>query len=119
MKIGIIADTHDDIDNLKAALATLQTEGVTIHGTMNLEHRLPVISFTVEGYDPSDVGTLLDVDHNIATRTGLQCAPLVHDQMGTSPRGTVRMSVGPMNEASHIEAAIRGVQDIAASAPRG
>ncbi|MBN1812874.1 MAG: metallophosphoesterase family protein [Anaerolineae bacterium] len=29
MKIGIIADTHDDIDNLKAALAMLQAEGVT------------------------------------------------------------------------------------------
>ena len=29
MKIGIIADTHDDVDNLKAALETLQAEGVT------------------------------------------------------------------------------------------
>jgi putative phosphoesterase len=29
VKIGIIADTHDDIDNLKAALTTLQAEGVT------------------------------------------------------------------------------------------
>ena len=29
MKIGIIADTHDDISNLKMALATLQAEGVT------------------------------------------------------------------------------------------
>ncbi len=29
MKIGIIADTHDNIDNLKAALTTLQAEGVT------------------------------------------------------------------------------------------
>ena len=28
-KIGIIADTHDDMDNLEAALATLQAEGVT------------------------------------------------------------------------------------------
>jgi putative phosphoesterase len=29
VKIGIIADTHDDIENLKAALAALQAEGVT------------------------------------------------------------------------------------------
>jgi putative phosphoesterase len=29
MKIGIIADTHDDVNNLKAALETLQAEGVT------------------------------------------------------------------------------------------
>ena len=88
-------------------------DGVEIHGPTSLEHRLPVVSFTVEGLDPSDVGTMLDVDHNIATRTGLQCAPLVHEQLGTAPRGTVRMSVGPLNKRSHAEAAVEAVQDIA------
>jgi len=29
MKIGIISDTHDDMDNLEAALDILETEGVT------------------------------------------------------------------------------------------
>jgi putative phosphoesterase len=29
VKVGIIADTHDDIDHLKAALETLRAEGVT------------------------------------------------------------------------------------------
>jgi cysteine desulfurase family protein len=95
-----------------------EIEGVTLHGATSLEHRLPVLSFTMEGLDPGDVGTLLDVDHGIATRTGLQCAPLIHDHMGTSPRGTVRMSVGPMNAADDIEAAITAVTDIAVSAPQ-
>lgn len=100
--------------------ATLQEglaeiDGVTLHGTTSLTDRLPVLSLTVENWDPSDVGVLLDGDHNIACRTGLQCAPLIHDQMGTSPRGTVRLSVGPTNTASDIQAAIRGVQDIAAA----
>jgi cysteine desulfurase family protein len=99
---------------LQAGLAAI--DGVTLHGTTSLEDRLPVLSFTVEGLGPADVGTLLDVDHGIATRTGLQCAPLIHDQMGTSPRGTVRMSVGPMNTADHIEAAITAVTDIAVGA---
>ena len=93
-----------------------QVEGVTIHGTTSLEHRLPVVSFTIEGRDPSDVGMLLDVDHNIAVRTGLQCAPLIHEQMGTSPRGTVRMSVGPLNVDEHIDRAIEAVGAIAAEA---
>jgi cysteine desulfurase family protein len=101
---------------LQAGLAEI--DGVTLHGTTSLVDRLPVLSFTVEGLDPADVGTLLDVDHGIATRTGLQCAPLIHDHMGTSPRGTVRMSVGPMNTADHIEAAITAVTDIAVSAPQ-
>jgi selenocysteine lyase/cysteine desulfurase len=92
--------------------------GVTLHGSASLEHRLPVLSFTVDGLDAADVGTMLDVDHDIATRTGLHCAPLIHDHLGTSPRGTVRMSIGPMNERQHIEAAIDAVASIAVTARR-
>jgi cysteine desulfurase family protein len=90
-------------------------DGVTLHGATALSDRLPVLSLTVEGWDPADVGVLLDGDHNIACRTGLQCAPLIHDQMGTSPRGTVRLSIGPMNTAPDVQAAIRGIEDIAAA----
>ena len=89
-------------------------EGVTLHGATSLENRLPVLSFTLAGRDPADVGTMLDVDHNIAARTGLQCAPLIHQQMGTGERGTVRLSVGPMNKPSDIEAALTAVTEIAA-----
>jgi cysteine desulfurase family protein len=92
------------------------TEGVTLHGTTSLADRLPVLSFTVEGRDPADVGTLLDVDHNVAARTGLHCAPLIHEQLGTGERGTVRFSVGPMNGESDIDAAIAAVGEIAAHA---
>ena len=59
---------------------------------------------------------MLDVDHNIATRTGLQCAPLIHEQMGTAPRGTVRMSVGPSNTIDDVEAAIVAMTTIAQTA---
>jgi len=97
---------------LQAGLAAI--EGVTLHGTTSLEHRLPVLSFTLAGRDPSDVGSLLDVDYDIACRTGLQCAPLLHQQIGTGERGTVRLSVGPMNEARHVDAAIAAVSEIAA-----
>ena len=88
--------------------------GVTIRGTKNLERRVATLSITVANYDPSDVGTLLDVDHGVLTRTGLQCAPLIHEHMGTMPRGTVRFSVGPFNTMDHVEQAIRGVAEITA-----
>jgi cysteine desulfurase family protein len=88
--------------------------GVRLVGTTSLEHRLPVLSFTIDGMDPADIGTILDVDFNIATRTGLQCAPLIHEQLGTAPRGTVRMSLGPTNTAEHVERAITAVREIAA-----
>jgi len=56
---------------------------------------------------------LLDVEHNIAARTGLQCAPLIHRQMGTGERGTVRLSVGPLNTEDDIDAALAAVAEIA------
>ncbi len=87
--------------------------GVTLHGTTSLEHRLPVLSFTIAGCDPSDVGTLLDVEYGVAARTGLQCAPLIHRQMGTGARGTVRFSVGPMNTRADVETAVAAVATIA------
>jgi Aminotransferase class-V len=53
------------------------------------------------------------VDHNIATRTGLHCAPLVHKQLGTIQRdGGVRFSIGAFNTAQEVDAAIAGIADI-------
>ena len=89
--------------------------GVTLWGTQRLDRRVATMSMTVDNYDASDVGTLLDVDHNILTRTGLHCAPLIHQHHGTAPRGTVRFSIGPFNTEDHIRAAIRAVEEIAAA----
>jgi cysteine desulfurase family protein len=100
-------------------LTLLQTrlaemEGVNICGTTKLTNRVATMSITVDNYDPSDVGTILDVEYNVQTRTGLQCAPLIHELMGTTPRGTVRFSVGPFNTRRHIETAVEAVNVIAA-----
>jgi cysteine desulfurase family protein len=92
-----------------------EIKGVHIHGTTRLDHRVAVCSITVDGWDPSDVGTLLDVDHDVLTRTGLQCAPLIHQHLGTAPRGTVRFSIGPFNTTEHIARAVRAVGEIAAT----
>jgi selenocysteine lyase/cysteine desulfurase len=54
------------------------------------------------------------VEYGIQTRTGLHCAPLIHEHHGTAPRGTVRFSFGPFNEEQHVEAAVRAVAEIAA-----
>ena len=58
------------------------------------------------------------MDHDIAVRTGLHCAPLIHQQLGTAPRGAVRMSLGPTNTSDHVEAAIAAVRTIATGRAR-
>ena len=58
---------------------------------------------------------MLDVDYDIACRTGLQCAPKVHENIGTFDiHGTVRFSVGAFTTEQDIDTAIQAVKEIAA-----
>jgi cysteine desulfurase/selenocysteine lyase len=94
-----------------------EIDGVVLHCQDDLTNHLSVLSFNIKGLEAADVGTMLDVDHNIACRTGLHCAPLVHEQMGTARvKGSVRFGIGPFNTEDHIRAAIKAVADVAAVA---
>ena len=91
--------------------------GVTLYCQDDLTDHIAVMSFNVDGMDAGDVGTMIDVDHSIACRTGLHCAPLVHEQLG-NPRGAVRFGLGPFNTEEHIYADIEAVSETAAFAKR-
>ncbi len=92
-------------------------EGVTVYCCDSLDNHLSTMTINVEGFEAGDVGIMLDVDFNIATRTGLHCAPLVHEQIGTMKmHGGVRFAIGPFNTEAHIEAAIAAVDEIAVRA---
>lgn len=91
--------------------------GITIWGTRRLDQRVATMSLTLANYDAADIGTILDVDYGIQTRTGLHCAPLIHDHYGTSPRGTVRFSIGPFNTREHVEMTVRAMSEIASDRP--
>jgi cysteine desulfurase / selenocysteine lyase len=89
-------------------------EGVITYCADDRENQNPVLSINIEGLVAGDVGTMLDVDHGVATRTGLQCAPLVHMQLGTDKiHGTVRFSVGPFNTVEEIDTSIEALREIA------
>jgi cysteine desulfurase family protein len=91
-----------------------EVRGVKIWGTTRLTDRVATMSITVDNYDASDIGTILDVEYNIQTRTGLHCAPLIHEHMGTVPRGSVRISAGPFNTREQIETTVKAVAEVAA-----
>jgi selenocysteine lyase/cysteine desulfurase len=98
---------------LRDGLAAIS--GVTLYCQEDLADHIAVLPFNVDGRDAGDVGTMLDVDHNIACRTGLHCAPRVHEQLGTDKiRGSVRFGIGPFNTEEHIRLAIDAVREIAA-----
>ncbi len=79
----------------------------------SLENHLSTITINVKGVEAGDVGIILDGDYSIAVRTGLHCAPLVHQQLGILEiHGGVRFSVGAFNKEEHIDAAIKAVGEI-------
>lgn len=93
----------------------LQIEGVKVYCATSTENQNPVLSLNINGFDAADVGTMLDVDYDIACRTGLQCAPKVHMGIGSFDiHGTVRLSIGAFNTEADIDTAIQAVKEIAA-----
>lgn len=90
--------------------------GVTLYCAEDVpgKERISVLSFNIAGLEAMDTGTMLDVDYNIACRTGLHCTPMVHEHLGTDKlHGAVRFGIGPFNTEAHIDAAIAAVRDIA------
>ena len=91
-----------------------EVDGVTLYCQDDLTDHISVILCNVDGFEALNTGTILDVDHNIACRTGLHCAPLVHEQLWTVKiHGGVRFGIGPFNTEEDIQTAIEAVKEIA------
>ena len=60
-----------------------------------------VVSCLFSGYSPDNVGQILN-KRGMAVRTGLHCAPLAHNFLGTFPSGTVRFSISYFNTDEDI-----------------
>ena len=98
------------LKRLRDALAGLP--GVDLYCAENLDRHVAVLAANVKGMDPEDVGVILDGDFDIAVRIGLHCAPLVHADLKTSPRGAVRFSLGRFNTDADIDRAIAAMDKI-------
>jgi cysteine desulfurase/selenocysteine lyase len=78
--------------------------GLRILGTA--AHKAGVISFTVDGVHPHDLGTVLD-QQGVAIRTGHHCAMPVMDFFGVA--GTARASLALYNTEQDIDQLIAGI----------
>jgi cysteine desulfurase family protein len=87
--------------------------GVNVINMDLAKPRGSVVSFTLNGVDPSTIGFTLDRDFDIAVRVGLHCAPLAHRTIGTFPEGTVRVSPGIFNSREDIDSFLAAMKEIA------
>lgn len=96
-----------------------ELEDVRIYGCEDMQNHLSTVTVNIDGMEAGDVGIMLDVDFDIATRTGLHCAPLVHEQIGTIPiHGGVRFSIGAFNTIEDVDAAIHAMAEISTRVSR-
>ena len=104
--IGMAAIEEHEQMLLRAATERLeQIEGLRIYG--KAEHKCPLVSFTVEGTHPYDVGMILD-KLGIAIRTGHHCAEPVMTHFGVT--GMCRASIGMYNTLEEVEALAKGIE---------
>lgn len=92
------------LDRATTALAQ-EIDGLHIYGTV--PGKSPIVSFTVEGTHPADIGMIVD-KLGIAIRTGTHCAEPVMTHYGIT--AMCRLSIGLYNTAEEIDAAVAAVK---------
>ncbi|MBK8257116.1 MAG: cysteine desulfurase [Polyangiaceae bacterium] len=82
-----------------------RVDGVHIFG--DTKEKAPILSFSVDGIHPHDVGTVLDSE-GVAVRTGLHCAEPAMRSLGL--RGTVRASLAFYNTEREVDVFVRALR---------
>ncbi|HYF82259.1 MAG TPA: aminotransferase class V-fold PLP-dependent enzyme [Clostridia bacterium] len=87
-------------------------KSVKIYGTKDIEKQVAVVSINIADIGSSEISYILDQTFDIATRSGLHCAPIAHKTLGTLRQGTVRFSFGYFNTKEQIEASVAAIHKI-------
>jgi len=107
-KLGMEAIARHEDDLLSYATENVSAiPGVRLIGTA--ERKMGVLSFTIEGVHPHDIGTVLDRE-GVAVRTGHHCAQPVMDFFKVP--ATARASFGLYNTRGEVDALVAGIHEV-------
>jgi len=110
---GVEAIRRKETDSTAMLLQEMaRIPGVTLFGPPDASQRVAVVSFAVEGMDPTDVALQLEKRYRILVRAGLHCSPNGHRTLGTFPTGTVRVSPGPFTSRREISTFLSALRRI-------
>jgi cysteine desulfurase family protein len=91
-------------------------DGLTSYGPKGVKNRVGVFSIRLAGYDPHELAAVLETSYGILTRSGIHCAPLAHEAIGTAATGgTTRFSFGPFVTKQDVKFATDALAQIASS----
>lgn len=117
--IDWLSHRPDRLEIARQRLATIhdalrKIPGIVIYGTSPFETRMPTIAFNMAGKSAGAVAQWF-AQQEIILSSGLQCAPLAHEILGSAPQGVARVSLGPQNTDQDVEALCRVLGKLAAS----
>ncbi len=108
-----MAEIHKKEQELKSLFLESISGFRGINVFTSIEKNSPaIVSLTFSNYSPIEVATILDTEFNIAVRSGLHCAPLIHKHLGTFPAGTLRVSFGYFNTEEDIRTLSKALNKI-------
>lgn len=91
----------------------LKKNGCKVYAPQELKNQVGIVSFNVDGYSPNEIGDILNMDYDIAVRTGYHCAPYIHSRIGSiDTHGTVRASISFFNSIEDIDNLIAAIREI-------
>ncbi len=103
-------------DRLRAGLRAI--DGVRLVSVLGEDRpNVGVVTFTVEGYDPSLVSLVLSDEYGISVRDGRFCAHLLCDNVLGEGATAVRASIGLATRADHVQRLIDGLRNLVESGP--
>ena len=102
---ALAAHEHDLLAYATERLGAFNS--IRLYGTA--PGKAAIVSFTVDGVHPHDVGTILD-RAGVAVRVGHHCAQPLMDRFGIA--GTVRASFGLYNTRADIDRMVGGLEQV-------
>jgi len=89
--------------------------GVEIYGPKDPKQRVGLATFNIGDMNPHDVALTLDLDYDVATRSGHHCALPLMKELYKLNEGNVRASTYLYNTVEEIDHLISAVEEIARS----
>lgn len=77
--------------------------GIQMYCAKDIQAQGPLYSIRSAKFSPAQLGDVLYKKYHILTRSGLHCAPLAHQTLGTLPEGTTRISISSLTPNSYLE----------------
>lgn len=89
-----------------------QIKGIKLYGPADPRRQTAVLAFNIEGMDCGELSSRLDYEFGIITRSGIHCAPLAHQTVGSFTSGSCRLSPGYFNTSEDIVITLQAFEKI-------